>query len=78
MKLLLFLMFVRLCCPNYYTADTVAVPLPNYGTLYDIDFDGDVHIFATDDIHTGAVTLVMNNNGTEDVTDDEIIAVIER
>lgn len=78
MKLFLFLMFVRLCCPNYYTADTEAVPLPGYGTLYDVNIDGDVHIFSTYDIYSGSVTLVMNSNGTEDVTDDEIVAVIER
>lgn len=74
MKVMIAILLINLFCPSNYTINAVAVPELS-GTAYYCDSG---HIFCDYDRHSGSVVLVMDSYGTENVTDDEIIAVIER
>lgn len=77
-KVWLTLLFISLCCPHYYTVDTVADPY-FYGTQFTVDQHGDLHLYEVTDHYSGKCTLVMHDSGTaDDVTDDVIFTVIER
>jgi hypothetical protein len=71
-KLFLALLMIRLFCPNYFTVDTIAYPLPGYGTLFDVEYHGEMHIFSDSGLYSGDVTLVINDKN------DELVAVFER
>ena len=76
MKTLIALFILTFLCNGnpYYVANTVAIPDPS-GTLFEIDGN----VYGSYDRYHGQVTVIMDNNGTvDDVTDDEIYAVIER
>lgn len=82
MKLFFVLLMINLFFPNYYTVDTVADPYVtdcDKGTLFTVNYEGDLQVFEDSDLYNGRVTLVLYNSGTpDDVTDDTIYAVIER
>ena len=75
MKTLIALFILTFLCNGnpYYVANTVAIP-DVYGTLFEIDGN----VYASYDRYHGNVTVIMDSNDTDDVTDDEIYAVIER
>lgn len=76
MKLFIALILLRIVTfhGDYYITNATAFDTCK-GTFYHCEND---QIFADYDHYSGKVTLVMNSKGTEDFTDDEIFAVIER
>lgn len=76
MKILIGILLLKLFTlhSDYYVTNAQAFDSLQ-GTFYLCEND---QIFADYDHYSGKVTLVMNSKGTEDFTDDEIFAVIER
>lgn len=77
MKLFIALLLVRIFCPHYYTTEALAVPTYD-GSVFTVDYQGEMHLFGDSDRYHGKVTLVMDGSGTDDdCTDDKIMAVFE-
>ena len=58
---------------SLYAMTAKAVPIDS-GTAF---YREDGHIFTSYDSYSGPVVVLMNDNGTVDVTDDSIVAVFE-